>query len=210
MHRGTLAPHRSRMADNEPTSGKRGDDRGQRFVQLIQDLQSDRALSSDHPGIVVRRYIGPVRVRGVVDGEGFGFVEGGPDEPGIRAAGTNAVQLDRIHPLRNEDGGGEAHPLGNERYGSAMIPARARNDTTIAFVFVERLESSGRAPDLEGPGMLQALCLDQHITPDSHRKVGCVQERRHPDVARHRVPHHISARLHRRVILSRRRRGAAP
>ena len=104
---------------------------------LAQDLHSDRALSSDHLGVVVGWHEGQAALDFQLAGMRQCFVESITEQDGVTAEAAHGIDLDGRCGARHHDDGRDAEALAGERDALGMIAGGRGDDAARTYRGVE-------------------------------------------------------------------------
>ena len=145
---------------------------------LLDELQTDGALTGDDAGVVEGGDVGVALDLGQAGGLGLGGVEVVAVEADLAAQGADGVNLDLggdgghdddgTHP---QQGGGAGHALG-------VVAGRCGDDTALALGRAQGAHGIVGAADLEGVDRLKVLALDLDGVAQAGRQGGHLLEGR--------------------------------
>ncbi len=145
----------------QPTAAHRHVDRGQ-VVDLVQQLERERALAADDGGIVVGRDEG-----GRALGRQRASLQLALDA--VRAVDPDAAtqpldgrEFTGVGVVGDDDERLCADDARGIRHGGAVIAGGGRDDASLQLARRERQHLVQRAPHLERAGVLQVLALEHH------------------------------------------------
>ena len=146
--------------------------------RLAGYFQADGALAGDDQGVVIGRHQGGAAPLGDVACDHVTVFAVAIIEHHFGAPGAGVVDLDRRRVGRHDDGGGGAHGVGRGGDALGVIARREGDHAALDFAGVEAADAVVGAAELERPGALQGLGLDQQAAADAFVQQGRFEQRR--------------------------------
>ena len=151
------------------------------ILELVEDLETDRALARDDRIVVVRMDEGHARLLLELDGLIMCIIVGALHEADLCTEPLRALDLHDRRTIRHADDALDAHLRRREGDALCVVAGAAGHDTVTALLLAELTDLIVGAAHLEAAGHLQILGLQIHL---------CVRHepRRRDEI---RLPRHI-------------------
>ena len=160
-------------AARQPAPAERHDDARQ-VVEVLDQLESERALSGDDGGVVERVAERPAVLGGELLRRCHRVVERRPTLDDRRAVGLARLDLGDRRARWHEDVARDAVVAGGERHRRRVVAGAAGGDARLGPI-AQRVELVHRAADLERPRPLEVLRLEHDRAAEPLRQ----RRRRH-------------------------------
>ena len=154
-----------------------GHDHAREVGKVLKQLERDRPLTGDHVGVVERVDQRGARSRGVCRRQLQRLLDRRPAKPHARAEALDGRHLRDGGVLRHEDLTADARQPCRVGDGARVV-ARAGGDEAARRTLAEGGDLGQRPAQLERPGPLQRLGLQQHPAPGRLREVVTRDQRR--------------------------------
>src|SRR5205809_926139 len=128
-------------------------------------IARERALARDHVVVVERVHVRALALPRDLDGGGVRLVVALAEQQRLGAGALDRGELREGHPLRQHDGRQHAEELRGIRDALPVVAGGRGHHAVHAIVRLfpeQRVES---AADLEGPGLLEVLKLQEYLAP---------------------------------------------
>ena len=133
------------------------------ILELVEDLETDRALTRDDRIIIVRMDEGHARLLLELDGLIMRIVVGAFHEADLRAEPLRALDLHDRRTIRHADDALDAHLRRREGHALCVIAGAAGHDPVTALLLAQLTDLIVGAAHLEAAGHLQVLGLEIHL-----------------------------------------------
>ena len=133
------------------------------ILELVEDLETDRALACDDRIVVVRMDEGHARLLLELDGLVMRVVVGALHEADLCTETLRALDLHDRRTIRHTDDALDAHLRRRERDTLRVIAGAAGHDTVTALLLAQLTDLIVGAAHLEAAGHLQVLGLEIHL-----------------------------------------------
>ena len=173
----TACLDRERDARAEPSAADRHDHRLD-VVELVDELEADRALARDHDLVLERVHERRTALLDVLPRGVQRILEDRADEAHLRPVVPGRVDLRHRGVLRDEDRRRCAELAGGPRDRLAVIPRAGGNDALPTLGVGQRRELVDGPADLERARPLEVLRLQLHVAAAALReRLGAVDRR---------------------------------
>ena len=133
------------------------------ILELVEDLETDRALARDDRIVVVRMDEGHARLLLELDGLIMGIIVGALHEADLCTETLRALDLHDRRTIRHADDALDAHLRRREGHALCVVAGAAGHDTVTALLLAELTDLIVGAAHLEAAGHLQVLGLEIHL-----------------------------------------------
>ena len=129
--------------------------------QLLQDLQTDGALTGHNAVVIERMNKGIALLIPQTDRLGIGVVVHAGHQHHLRAVAAGGLDLGQRCALGDTDDGVDPHVPGGIRHALGVVSGTAGDDTPALLLIAEGSDLVIRATQLECAGLLQAIRLQK-------------------------------------------------
>ena len=133
------------------------------ILELVEDLETDRALARDDRFVVVRMDEGHARLLLELDGLVMGIIVGALHEADLCAETLRALNLHDRRTIRHTDDALDPHLRRCERDTLRVVTGAAGYDTVTALLLAQLTDLIVGTAYLEAAGYLQVLGFEIHL-----------------------------------------------